>query len=32
MPKKWMKVFVYVMLAAMIGSVLLMVFDPALYR
>ncbi|RUT36148.1 DUF4044 domain-containing protein [Paenibacillus zeisoli] len=28
MPKKWMKIFIYLMLFAMIGSTLLMVFEP----
>ncbi|WP_089153545.1 MULTISPECIES: stressosome-associated protein Prli42 [Paenibacillus] len=28
MPKKWMKVFVYIMLIALIGSSLLMIFEP----
>ncbi|WP_433946371.1 stressosome-associated protein Prli42 [Paenibacillus sp. SN-8-1] len=28
MPKKWMKIFIYLMLIAMIGSTLLMVFEP----
>lgn len=28
MPKKWMRIFIYIMLVAMLGSTLLMVFEP----
>ncbi|USB34705.1 stressosome-associated protein Prli42 [Paenibacillus sp. YPG26] len=32
MPKKWMKIFIYLMLFAMIGSTLLLVVEPFINR